>query len=209
MNFMKLMHDGGPVMWLILVLDIIALAIVLKKTFQLHREEINVRELLRGLFNVLQRDGFVEAISLCDNTPGPVARMLGAAIAAKQRGDDDIRNAIDDAAFNEIPRLERGIKLLGTVGFILPLTGFLGTMIGMLKTFQVVETVEVLSASAISGTVTSALLTSVAGLAGAIPCYVAYNYLVSRIDTVTLEMDRAALEIISFFERKRGKNSAQ
>ncbi len=209
MNFMKLMHDGGPVMWLILVLDIIALAIVLKKTFQLHREEINVRELLRGLFNVLQREGFVEAISLCDNTPGPVARMLGAAIAAKQRGDDDIRNSIDDAAFNEIPRLERGVKLLGTVGFILPLVGFLGTVIGMLKTFQVVGTVEVLSASSVSATITSALLTSAAGLAGAIPCYVAYNYLVSRIDTITLEMDRAALEIISFFERKRGKNSAQ
>ena len=209
MNFMKLMHDGGPVMWLILVLDIIALAIVLKKTFQFHREEINVRELLRGLFNVLQRDGFVEAISLCDNTPGPVARMLGAAIAAKHRGDDDIRNAIDDAAFNEIPRLERGVKLLGTVGFILPLLGFFGTVIGMLKTFQVVGTVEVLSASSVSGTITSALLTSAAGLAGAIPCYVAYNYLVSRIDTITLEMDRAALEIVSFFERKRGKNSAQ
>lgn len=209
MNFMKLMHDGGPVMWLIFVLDIIALAIVLKKTFQLHREEINVRELMRGLFNVLQRDGFVEAISLCDNTPGPVARMLGAAIAAKQRGDDDIRNAIDDAAFNELPRLERGIKLLGTIGFILPLMGFFGTMIGMLQTFKVVETVEVLSASAVSGTVTSALLTSAAGLAGAIPCYVAYNYLVARIDTITLEMDRAALDIVSFFERKQNKGAQQ
>lgn len=209
MNFMKLMHDGGPVMWLIFVLDIIALAIVLKKTFQFHREEINVRELMRGLFNVLQRDGFVEAISLCDNTPGPVARMLGAAIAAKQRGDDDIRNAIDDAAFNELPRLERGIKLLGTIGFILPLMGFFGTMIGMLQTFKVVETVEVLSASAVSGTVTSALLTSAAGLAGAIPCYVAYNYLVARIDTITLEMDRAALDIVSFFERKQSKGAQQ
>lgn len=209
MNFMKLMHDGGPVMWLIFVLDIIALAIVLKKTFQFHREEINVRELMRGLFNVLQRDGFVEAISLCDNTPGPVARMLGAAIAAKQRGDDDIRNAIDDAAFNELPRLERGIKLLGTIGFILPLMGFFGTMIGMLQTFKVVETVEVLSASAVSGTVTSALLTSAAGLAGAIPCYVAYNYLVARIDTITLEMDRAALDIVSFFERKQNKGAQQ
>jgi biopolymer transport protein ExbB len=135
--------------------------------------------------------------------------MLGAAIAAKQRGDDDIRNAIDDAAFNEIPRLERGIKLLGTVGFILPLVGFFGTMVGMLRTFKVVETVEVLSASAVSGTVTSALLTSAAGLAGAIPCYVAYNYLVSRVDTITLEMDRAALDIVSFFERKQDKNVRQ
>ena len=65
MLFMKLMKDGGPVMWIILVLDIIALAVILQKTFQFHREEINVRELLRGLFNVLKRQGFIEAVSLC------------------------------------------------------------------------------------------------------------------------------------------------
>ena len=201
MLFMKLMKDGGPVMWIILVLDIIALAVVLQKTFQFHREEINVRELLRGLFNVLKRDGFIEAISLCDNTPGPVARMLSAAIAAKQQGDEDIRSAVDDAAFNEIPRLERGVKLLGTIGFILPLIGFFGTVVGMLQAFEVVKASEFLSASAVSGAVTSALLTSAAGLAGAIPCYVAYNYLVSRINTITLDMERAAIEIVSFFER--------
>ena len=201
MLFMKLMKDGGPVMWIILVLDIIALAVVLKKTFQFHREEINVRELLRGLFNVLKRQGFIEAVSLCDNTPGPVARMLGAAIAAKQQGDEDIRSAVDDAALTEIPRLERGMKLLGTIGFILPLIGFFGTVVGMLQAFEVVRASEFLSASAVSGSVTGALLTSAAGLAGAIPCYVAYNYLLARIDTITLDMERAAGEIISFFDR--------
>ena len=85
MLFLKLMKEGGPIMWVILVLDIIALATVLQKTFQFHREEINVRELLHGLFNVLKREGFIEAVSLCDNTPGPVARMLSAAIAANTR----------------------------------------------------------------------------------------------------------------------------
>lgn len=205
MLFMKLMKDGGPVMWVILVLDIIALAVILQKTFQFHREEINIRELLRGLFNVLKRDGFVEAISLCDNTPGPVARMLSAAIAAKQQGNEDIRSAIDDAAFTEIPRLERGVRLLGTIGFILPLTGFLGTVVGMLQAFEKVQAVSAFTASAVSGAVTSALITSAAGLAGAIPCYIAYNFLVSRIDTITLDMDRAALEIQNFFERNKNQ----
>ena len=208
MLFLKLMKEGGPIMWVILVLDIIALATVLQKTFQFHREEINVRELLHGLFNVLKREGFIEAVSLCDNTPGPVARMLSAAIAAKQQGDEDIRSAIDDAAFNEIPRLERGVKLLGTIGFILPLVGFFGTVVGMLQAFEVVKASEFLSASAVSGAVTCALLTSAAGLAGAIPCYVAYNYLVSRIDIITLDMERAAIEITGFFERSdRGSSS--
>ena len=201
MMFFELMKKGGPVMWIILFCSLLSLFIFLLKVFQFHREEVGVRELLRGLFNVLKREGFIEAVSLCDNTPGPVARMLGAAIAARQQGDEDIRSAVDDAAFTEIPRLERGMKLLGTIGFILPLVGFFGTVLGMLQAFEVVRASEFLSASAVSGSVTSALLTSAAGLAGAIPCYVAYNYLVSRIDTITLDMEKAAIEIISFFDR--------
>lgn len=197
------MKDGGPVMWIILVLDIVALVVIISKSFQFHREEINVRELLRGLFNVLKRQGFIEAVSLCDSSPGPVARMLSAAIAARQQGEEDIQSALDEAAFNEIPRLERGMKLLGTIGFILPLLGFLGTVLGMLRAFETAaDTSQVLSASAVSGSVSCALLTSAAGLVGAIICYVAYNLLLSRIETMTLDMDRASIEIIGFFSRQ-------
>ena len=96
--FLELMRDGGPIMWVILFCSVVALFIFLKKVFQFHREEINVGELLRGLFNVLRRDGFVEALTLCDHTPGPAARLLAAAIRAYERGDDDIRKAVDDAA---------------------------------------------------------------------------------------------------------------
>ena len=94
MLYLKLMNDGGPVMWVILAGSLIALYVFLVKVFQFHREEINVRELLKGLFNVLKRDGFVEAITLCDNTPGPTARLLAAAILAFERGDEDIRRDI-------------------------------------------------------------------------------------------------------------------
>ena len=94
-------------------------------------------------------------------------------------------------------------------GYYLLCVGFLGTVVGMLQAFEVVRASEFLSASAVSGAVTSALITSAAGLAGAIPCYVAYNYLLSRIDTITLEMDRAAIEIISFFERENRKEETE
>ena len=123
MLVLRLIHDGGPVMWIILVCSLLALAVFLGKTMQFHREEINVRELLRGLFNVLKREGFVEAITLCDNTPGPAAKLLGAAIVAWQRGDEDIRPAIDEAALEEIPKLEKHLNVLATMGFVLPLIG--------------------------------------------------------------------------------------
>ena len=126
MLFMQMMKDGGPVMWIILGCSLIAVYYFLEKWFQFHREQINVKELVKGLVNVLKRDGFIEAISLCDNTPGPVARVLAAAILAYERGDDDLRQAIEDANMEEIPKLERHVNLLATIGYIAPLLGLLG-----------------------------------------------------------------------------------
>ena len=197
MLYLKLLNDGGPIMWVILAGSLVALFVFLEKVFQFHREEINVRELLRGLFNVLKRDGFVEAITLCDNTPGPAARLLGAAILAYERGDEDIRQAVDDAA------------LLGTLGFIMPLVGFLGTVLGMMRTFQVVGASEYLSTADIAGAVNMALITTAAALVVAIPSYLGYNYLIARVNSITLDMEKASLEIIAFFDRRRQETGGE
>ena len=207
MLYTQLIDDGGPIMWVILAGSLIAVFVILKKVFQFHREEINVRELLRGLFNVLKRDGFVEAITLCDNTPGPAARLLGAAILAYERGDEDIRQAIDDAALEEMPKLERHINLLGTIGFVMPLIGFLGTVLGMMRAFQVAANAEALSAERISEAVNMALITTASALVVAIPCYIAYNYLVARVNSITLDMEKASLEIMNFFERREAEKT--
>ncbi|MBE6394385.1 MAG: MotA/TolQ/ExbB proton channel family protein [Lentisphaeria bacterium] len=204
MFLLRLIRDGGPVMWIILICSIISLFVFLMKVFQFHREEINVRELLRGLFNVLKREGLVEAITLCDHTPGPAAKLLGAAIVAYQRGDEDIRAAIDEAALEEIPKLERHLNILSTLGFVMPLIGLFGTVIGMIKAFEAVRVS--LSSTAIAGAVTMALISTAAALAVAIPCYIGYNYLLSRVNTITLDMEKAALEITAFFERRRKNN---
>ena len=137
--FLQLMRDGGPVLWIIGICALVAMFIFFKKTFQFHREEVNVRELVRGLENVLRRNGFVEAISLCDNTPGPAARVLSSAILAYERKDEDLKQAIDDACLEELPKLEKNIDILSTIGFISPLLGLLGTVLGMMETFQTVN----------------------------------------------------------------------
>ena len=206
---LKLMEDGGPIMWVIIFCSVVALFIFLKKVFQFHREEINIGEVLRGLFNVLRRDGFVEALTLCDHTPGPAARLLAAAIRAYERGDEDIRKAVDDAALEEIPKLERHINLLGTLGFVLPLIGFLGTVLGMMQVFEAAQGSESFSATEIAGAVNMALLTTASALAVAIPCYLAYNYLVARVDSITLDMEKASLEMLGFMERRRRESGTK
>ena len=209
MLFLELMKKGGPVMWIILFCSLLALFIFLIKVFQFHRDEIGVRELLRGLFNVLKRNGLVEALTLCDNTPGPVARLLGAGILAHQRGDENIRTAIDEAALEELPKLERHIRLLGTLCYIMPLLGLLGTVLGMVGVFESISATGNFTAEAVSQPVWQALLTSAAGLSITIPCHVGYNYLVGRVESMALDMEKAALELTGFFERSRQNSTGQ
>ncbi|OGV49224.1 MAG: biopolymer transporter ExbB [Lentisphaerae bacterium GWF2_44_16] len=211
MIFYQMMIDGGPVMWVILACSIVAMFVFLEKWFHFHREQVNVGELVTGLINVLKRDGIVEAISLCDNTPGPVARVLMSAILAYEKGDEDIRQAIEDAALTEVPRLERRLNLLATVAYIAPLLGLLGTVLGMMGAFQKIHTKAgiYLSAADLSGDINMALITTAAGLCVAIPCYVAYNYLVSRVQSFALEIEKASSEIIYFFKHRQPERKSE
>ena len=202
MLFLKLVKDGGPVMFIILLCSMIAMFVFLVKWFQFHRDQINVNELIKGLKNVLRRDGFIEAISLCDNTPGPVARVLGSAILAYQNNHSDPEEAIHNARMTEIPRLESNMNILGTIGYITPLLGLLGTVIGMMQAFETIARTTQLSVADISGDIGMALITTAGGLCVAIPSYIAYNYLSSRIDSMELEIDKAALEIMLFFKER-------
>ena len=203
MLFMKMRSDGGPVMWLILFASITAMFIFFEKWFQFHSEQINVGELITGLFNVLRRDGYVEAITLCDNTPGPVPAVLNAAILARQRGDRNLESAIESACLDEVARLERHLNILGTIGYIAPLLGLLGTVLGLMEAFQAVnaDASVYLSVTELASAVNQALITTAAGLAVAIFCYGAYNYLQSRLNAITLDIEKAASEIVAFFER--------
>lgn len=205
MQFFQMIVKGGPVMWPILFAGVVGLFVFLLKAIQFHREEINVSELVKGLKNVLKRDGLIEAISLCDNTSGPVAKVVGAAILAFERGDEDLRQAADEAYLQELPKLERHLSVLGTIGYIAPLLGFFGTVLGMMKAFAKIAATEGvnLTASQLADPLGDALLTSACGLLVAIPCYLGYNYLVGRVNQFTFDMERAATEIIGFCERRR------
>ena len=199
MNFWNIIMECGIIMWVILLCSVLAVFIFIGKWFQFHRAQINVRELVSGLVNVLRRDGMIEALSLCDNTPGPVARILTAAIQAYQN-EDDIQQAIDDAVLVELPRLESHLPILGTIAKAAPMLGLLGTVYGMYETFSGMR--NSMAVNDLSGGISIALVTTMAGLVLAIPCLIAYNYLVARVETFCIEMEKASSEIIYFFEHK-------
>ena len=198
MNLPLLLSNGGPVLWLILTSSAIAIAVFTERYLHCHRAQINSTEFLNGVRTVLKRDNVVEALSICDATPGPVARLVKTAILNRDHGRDRVREALEEAGLAEVPRLEEKLNLLATIAQLAPLLGLLGTMLGFIQTFMHMRSAG-LSAHVgdLADGIWKALICGAAGLAVAIPAHAGYNYLVSRVNSIVLDMERAATEIVN------------
>lgn len=191
MNLPFTLKNGGPVFLLILLAGAVAIVVVIERFLHYHRAQINSTEFLNGVRNVLRRNNVVEAISICDATYGPVARLVKTAILNRDNGRDRVREALEEAGLAEVPRLEEKLNLLATIAQITPLLGLFGTILGLMDTFNTARTTD------LSTGVWRALICAAAGLAVAIPAHAAYNYLVSRVNSIVLDMERAATEIVN------------
>lgn len=195
----ELLARGGVIMWLILGCSVAAVFIVLERLWHYHRAQIDVPEFLHGLMNVLKRNNRVEAIAICDETPGPVAHIIRAAIAHADEDVESLRRAVEETGLVEVPRLEKNLKALATLSHITPLLGLLGTIIGMIGTFQAIEGAGTfVSTSQLAGHIWKALLTTAAGLSVGIPASAFYNFLLARVESLTHDMNKAAAEIVYF-----------
>ncbi len=202
MSLWQLFLSGGPVMWPIFLASIFAFAIIGEKFWHLHKIKIDTQGFLNEIFNKIKRHEIKEALQFCDSTKSPVAHILKAGILKYDRPRPQIIESIEDASLYEVPKLERNLPMLATISHIAPLLGLLGTVTGMVRCFQLVQakaaTLHPISPGDLAGGIWEALLTTVAGLIVAIPTYVAYNYLVSRINNFVLEMEKASTELVNF-----------
>jgi biopolymer transport protein ExbB len=193
-----LLANGGPVIWLILIAAAVAIVVFIERALFCHRSQINSAEFLNGVRNVLKRDSVVEAISICDATPGPVARIVKTAILNRDRGRERVREAVEEAGLTEVPRLEEKLNLLATIAQMTPLLGLLGTIIGFIRVFMQLQADGLYAhIGTLAGGVWESLICAAAGIAVAIPVHAGYNYLVSRVNKIVLDMERAAAEIVN------------
>src|SRR6266496_582319 len=130
------LSQGGLMIWVILLSSATAVVVFIERVLHYHRAQINSMEFLNGVRNVLKRENVVEAISICDATPGPVARLVKTAILNRDRGREGVREALEEAGLIEVPRLEDKLNLLATIAQIAPLMGLLGTVMGFIQTFM-------------------------------------------------------------------------
>ena len=193
---------GGPVMWLLVLLGLVAVVLFVERTLFLHRGQIRSTEFLNGIKNLLQKSRLMEALTLCEETPGPVAKVVKAGLRHATDDEPALRFAVQEAALVEIPVLERRISALAAIAQIAPLFGLLGTLLGMIKTFWLFnQGGNYATPAALAGGMWEALLTAAAGLAVAIPAHLARHFLAGRVRLLVQDMEWAGNELMRFLLR--------
>ena len=189
-----IIQKGGAIIYPIILCSIIAFAIIMERLYYLSKTKIDTVAFMNNIEGALKYNKVAEAVKICEDTKGPIARIVKAGILKYDRPRQEMREAIEDAGHQEVPMLERHIKILATIAHITPLLGLLGTVIGMVKTFQVIQvktvTLNPVSAGDLAGGIWEALLTTAAGLIVAIPVIAAYHYLSTRVQDFVLEANR-------------------
>jgi biopolymer transport protein ExbB len=193
----QIMQRGGPLMIVLFVCSVVALGVFIERLFYFKRSRMNVSEFLAGVLALVRRQSYAEAITRCEEGHGPSVSVVRTAIYKRHLPPAELREVVREIAQLEIPHLEANISLLGTIGYVAPVLGLLGTVTGMIDAFvKINQTNGTASVGELSQGIYTALITTAAGLAVAIPCYLAHNFLVAQVHTIIADMERAGIETI-------------
>lgn len=196
---LSIFAKGGPVMWLLLVLGLAALVVFVERALFLHRSQIRSTEFLGGIKNLLRKDRLMEALTLSEETPGPVAKLVKAGLRHAADDEAALRFAVQEAALAELPVLERRVGALAAIAQIAPLLGLLGTLLGMAKTFWLFnQGGNYATPAVLAGGMWEALLTATAGLVVAIPAHLGRHFLHGRVRALVQDMEWSGNELMRY-----------
>ena len=200
LSLFEMISRGGILMAPIIFCSVLSLAIIIERVISLNRAQIDSKEFIGSIDDVLRRNKILEAINICDKNKGPIPRILKAGILKHDRSHEEIKESVQDAAGFEIPYLEKYLAILVTIATIAPLLGLLGTVTGFIRAFMVIQLKGgLVNPGDLAKGIWEALITTVAGLVVAIPTYIAYNYFVSRVNGFITEMEKSATRLLDIF----------
>lgn len=186
-------------MWVLLVLGVLAVMLFVERTLYLHRGQIGAKAFVDGIKNILGKRRLVEALTVCEETPGPVAAVVKAALMQAEANAEVMRFHVQEAAVVELPALERRLGAIAAVAQVAPLVGLLGTVLGMTTTFLAFEqSGNYAMASALSAGMWQALLATAASLMIAVPAHLAHHFLVGRVRSIVRDIEWSGNEIMKY-----------
>lgn len=196
---------GGPVLWVIMGLSVVAVVIILERFIYLRRISVDEDKLFTRIKTSLLEGHYNEALAICDTNLSPFSSLLRVGIENRKQPENAQRDILKDAAALEAPKLEQGLSVLGTISSVAPLLGLLGTVTGTMKAFGVLGKFGAVSDPAALATgVSEALVTTVGGLVVAIPVVIIYNYFVTRINAILTKLENRVTALVLLVNSSNG-----
>jgi len=199
-GLLTLFADGGAMMYPLVLCSLIALGVIIAKAWTLWLAHKSTKAVLAKVEESARAGRIEEAIQIASETPGPTAAILLAGLKRIRMGsvaEGEVPRAVSTTGAIELGFLERGLVILATVANVAPLMGFLGTVAGMILAFAAIEAAGDVDPTLVAGGIKVALLTTATGLTIAIPVNIGYNYFVTRIDGLILDMEQGTQQILN------------
>lgn len=195
-----LVIKGGPFMYPIVFCSVVALAIFMERLWVLRRKLIIPKDFITKVEDLVQRNKIADAIFLCKGNGSSIARTFLAGLKNTGRGMWLVKEAIEEKGRREGVILERNIGVLLTIANLSPLLGLLGTVSGMIKTFNAISVYGVGGPAPLAGGIAEALITTAAGLLVAIPTLVAYRFILDKAQILIFEMEESSIKLVDTME---------
>lgn len=197
----EIVKAGGPVMVPIILASIIAAAIFLERLWTLQQRRVLPAELTEKVWKWVERREIQHKHIVALQQNSPLGKILAAGLANRHRDRAIIKEAIEDTGRHVVHELERFIGALGTIASVSPLLGLLGTVVGMIRTFNAIQTEGVGDPAALGGGIAEALITTAAGLTVAIPALLGYKYLRGRVASLVIQMEKESIKLVQAMEQ--------
>ena len=203
---LKQLSKGGILMIPLLICSIISHAIIFERLYNLRKSKLMPQRFIARIYRVLERGNLDIALSLCELHPGPLTNIIKAGILNRHLDEKNLKVVIDFAARPEKKRLEKFLRVLAFLGGVSVLIGLLGTVSGMFMSFTFVfKSSSTGATSAVAKGISVALLTTVAGLAVALPSMIAYAYFISKVDNIINDMTRHSISLVRYLTTGRSR----
>jgi biopolymer transport protein ExbB len=199
-NLLTLFADGGLMMYALVLCSLVALGVIIAKAYTLWVAHRDTDRILAEVGELTRAGRLDEAIQRCAETPGPTAAVLLAGLRRIHEGrvkEQELEQAINTTGTIELGFLERGLVILATIANVAPLMGFLGTVAGMIMAFASIELAGDVDPTLVAGGIKVALLTTATGLLIAIPTNIGYNFFVTRIDKLIVDMEQGTQQLLN------------
>ena len=192
----KFIEGGAGFMSLVLICLILGLALAIERILYLAFSKTNTTKLLDKVEEALKEGGVEKAKEVCRNTRGPVASIFYQGLLRADQGVDVVEKTIVSYGSVQMSLMEKGLSWISLFIAIAPSLGFLGTVIGMIQAFDAIQAAGDISPNVVAGGMKVALITTVGGLIVAVILQLFYNYILSKIDTLTIDMEDASIRFV-------------